>query len=62
MGGKGRPTRKADNLTATCEIIVYKMCEPQSLTNLGTSKVCYRDRVTFLANERCAITNVIKDR
>jgi hypothetical protein len=24
-GGKGRPTRKADNLTAICESIVKKM-------------------------------------
>jgi hypothetical protein len=24
-GGKGRPARKADNLTAICEPIVYKM-------------------------------------
>jgi hypothetical protein len=26
-GGKGRPARKADNLTAICEPIVYKMWE-----------------------------------
>jgi hypothetical protein len=25
-GGKGRPVRKADNLTATCESIVYRKC------------------------------------
>jgi hypothetical protein len=24
--GKGRPTRKADNLTAICEPIVYRKC------------------------------------
>jgi hypothetical protein len=26
-GGKGRPVRKADNLTAICEPIVYKMLQ-----------------------------------
>jgi hypothetical protein len=25
-GGKGRPARKADNLTAICEPIVYRKC------------------------------------
>jgi hypothetical protein len=34
-GGKGRPARKADNLTAICEPIVLKMWEPQPLTTLG---------------------------
>jgi hypothetical protein len=33
-GGEGRPARKADNLTAICEPIVYKMWEPQHLTSL----------------------------
>jgi hypothetical protein len=28
-GGKGRPARKSDNLTAICEPIVYKMLEPR---------------------------------
>jgi hypothetical protein len=27
-GGKGRPARKADNLTAICEPIVYEIWEP----------------------------------
>jgi hypothetical protein len=31
----GRPARKADNLTAICEPIVYK--------NVGASSVCHRD-------------------
>jgi hypothetical protein len=31
-GGKGRPERKADNLTVICEPTVWKMCEPRSLT------------------------------
>jgi hypothetical protein len=46
-GGKGRPARKADNFTAICEPIVYKMCEPQSLTTLWASTACYRDSYTF---------------
>jgi hypothetical protein len=33
-GGKGRPALKADNLTAICEPIVYKMWEPRRLTIL----------------------------
>jgi hypothetical protein len=33
-GGKGRPARKADNLTAICEPIVYKTWEPRRLTTL----------------------------
>jgi hypothetical protein len=46
-GGKGRPAHKADNFTAICEPIVYKMWEPQYLTTLWASKACYRDTFTF---------------
>jgi hypothetical protein len=46
-GGKGRPARKADNLTAICEPIVYKMWEPQHLTTLWDSTACYRDTFTY---------------
>jgi hypothetical protein len=46
-GGKGRPVRKADNLTANCEPTVYKMWEPQRLTTLWASTACYRDSSTF---------------
>jgi hypothetical protein len=45
---KGRPARKADNLTAVCEPIVYKMWDPQYLTTLLASTACYRDTFTFL--------------
>jgi hypothetical protein len=34
-GGKGRPARKADNLTAICEPNVQKMWEPRRLTTDG---------------------------
>jgi hypothetical protein len=44
----GRPARKADSLTAICEPIVKKMWEPQHLTTLGASMVCYRDSFTLL--------------
>jgi hypothetical protein len=47
-GGKGRPARKADILTAICEPIVYKMCEPRRLTTLWASTACYRASLTFL--------------
>jgi hypothetical protein len=34
MGIKTRPARKADNLTAICEQIVYKMWNPRRFTVL----------------------------
>jgi hypothetical protein len=46
-GGKGRPTRKADKLTAICKLIVWKMCEPRRLTTLLASTACHRDSFTF---------------
>jgi hypothetical protein len=46
--GKDLPARKA-NLTAICEPIVQKMWEPQRLTTLWASMVCYRDSVTFFS-------------
>jgi hypothetical protein len=50
--GNGRPAGKADNFTAICEPTVYKMWEPQRLTTLCVSTACYRDRFTFLNNNR----------
>jgi hypothetical protein len=47
LGGKGRPVRKADNLTAICEPIVYKMWDYQRLTTQWASMACYRDSFTF---------------
>jgi hypothetical protein len=38
LGGKGRPPRKADNLTAICEPIVQKMWEPRRHTTLRPSR------------------------
>jgi hypothetical protein len=46
-GGKGRPARKAHNLTSICEPIVWKMWEPQHLTTLWSSTASYKDSFTF---------------
>jgi hypothetical protein len=46
-GGKGRQARGADNLTAICEPIVWKMWEPLRLTTLWAFTACYRDSFTF---------------
>jgi hypothetical protein len=46
-GGKGWPARKADNLTAICEPIVYKIWEPRRLTTLWAFTACYRESSTF---------------
>jgi hypothetical protein len=35
------------NLTAICELTVYKMWEPRRLTTLWASTACYRDSFTF---------------
>jgi hypothetical protein len=45
--GKGRPTRKADNLTAVCELIVQKMSELRRLISQWASAASYRDSFTF---------------
>jgi hypothetical protein len=44
---KGRPARKADNLTAICEPIIWIMWESRRPTILWVSTACYRDRFTF---------------
>jgi hypothetical protein len=50
-GGKGRPARKADKLTAICERIIYKMWEPRRLIDLWAFKPCYGDSFTFYLTE-----------
>jgi hypothetical protein len=47
-GGKGRPERKADSLTAICEPTVYKMWGPRRLKALWASTACDRDSFTCL--------------
>jgi hypothetical protein len=46
-GGKGRPARKADNLTAICEPIFKKIWEPRRLTTIWAFTACYSDSFTF---------------
>jgi hypothetical protein len=46
-GGKVRPARKADNLTAICEPIVWKMWELRRLATLRASTACYRESFTI---------------
>jgi hypothetical protein len=47
-GGKGQLARKADNFTAICESIVYKMWEPRRLTTLWISTACDSGRFVFI--------------
>jgi hypothetical protein len=53
LGGKGQPACKVDNITAICELIAKKMCEPQRLTTLWASTSCYRDSFTFYFPPKC---------
>jgi hypothetical protein len=65
-GGEGRPARKADNLTAICEPIAYKMWEPQHLSTLWVSTARYRDIFTLPTHwkvtriEICFLSNSFK--
>jgi hypothetical protein len=52
LAGKGWPARKADNFTAICERIVYKMWEPRRLLNLRGSRACYRDNFAFFYRKK----------
>jgi hypothetical protein len=45
--GKGRLAHKADNLTAFCEPLIYKMWERRCVTTLWASMTCYRESFTF---------------
>jgi hypothetical protein len=47
-GGKGRPARKAGNLTIIYESIIYRVWEPRRLTTLWATDACYRDSFTIL--------------
>jgi hypothetical protein len=40
--------RKADDVTSICEPIIYKMWDPQLLTTLWASTVCYRDNLLYI--------------
>jgi hypothetical protein len=46
-----RPELKSDNLTAICERIVLKLCEPRRLTTLWASTACYRNSCNFFFSD-----------
>jgi hypothetical protein len=52
MGGKGRPARKADNLTAICQLIFLKILQPRRLKTLWASTACY---LYLLASGLCKV-------
>jgi hypothetical protein len=45
----GSLARKADDLSAMCELLVCEMLEPRRLTVLWASTTCYRDNFAFIA-------------
>jgi hypothetical protein len=55
-GGKGRQSRKADNLTGICEPIVWKMWEPRRLTPVCAFTACYRNMTGLLMNRQLEAT------
>jgi hypothetical protein len=59
-GGKGRPTREADNLTVICEPTVKKLWEPRPLITLWAFTSCYRDSFTLLLLPIIIIITVAK--
>jgi hypothetical protein len=56
---QGRPAHKADNLTAICEPIFWKMWEPRLLTTLWASTACYKDSLARKAHNLTAICELI---
>jgi hypothetical protein len=58
-GGKGRPARKAENLTTICEPIGQKVRELRRFTILWASTACYRIALPFYTSTFLFI-NVIK--
>jgi hypothetical protein len=48
LGSRARPVRRADNVTAICEPIVYTLWDPQHLTTVQASTACYGDSSNLL--------------
>jgi hypothetical protein len=48
LGSKVRWVRRADNLTAVCEPIVYTMYDLQHLRTLQAYTACYRDSFSYI--------------
>jgi hypothetical protein len=57
--GIGRPERKAHNLTAICDLTVWKMWEPRRLTTQWAPTACYRDSFTCLKLYTTATTGKV---
>jgi hypothetical protein len=51
--GKRRAALKAEDLTAICEPIFWKMWELRRLTNLGASTASYRDSIIVIIAAYC---------
>jgi hypothetical protein len=51
-GGKGRPARKADNLTVICEPTIYKMWSLYVSQSYGTSRPVTGIALLFLYPEQ----------
>jgi hypothetical protein len=54
-GGKGRPAREINNVTAICEPIFYKIWEPRRLTTLWDFTTCYGIALPYI----CQLTQLI---
>jgi hypothetical protein len=48
LGSRVRQARKAENLAAICEPIVYTMCDLRHLATLYVSTACYKDSFILL--------------
>jgi hypothetical protein len=57
-GGKGQLVHMADNLTAICEPIIYKMCEPRRRITLWASTACH---IPVHIAGKCGIRNGSKN-
>jgi hypothetical protein len=53
----GRPARKADSLTAICEVIVQKMWEPRRLSTLWATTTYYRDSLPCVGERNVWISS-----
>jgi hypothetical protein len=55
IGGKGRPVRNAENLTAICEPIVWKMWEPRVSQPCGPLRPVTGIPLPFLPLEQTSL-------
>jgi hypothetical protein len=57
---RGQPACKSDNITAICELAVWKMWEPRRLRTLRASTACYMDSCVFTNRNTTIISTVNK--